>query len=425
MNTVALRAQQPSADLVTRRQLVFYLIFFAGGMPALIYQVVWQRVLTLYFGVDIYSTSITVATFMMGLGVGSLIGGRLADRVQNRGPYYAGLEALMGCIGFASIPAFSFVGQSLAGAPLATVVLVDFVLLLLPTTLMGMTLPIMCRIVIGRDENIGRHLSWLYGVNTFGAATGSLLSAYVLVGVLGLDGATYLAAALNLVLALVVYRLTTEARPTAVPAATMAPSPVATYADRDDVLDYRWVLAFSFLSGFTALGYEIVWYRVLSVILHGTVYVFGTILFFYLAGIALGSLWSRGRIDEGNCVDRFARCQLGISAYSFVIFAVIGYFSWVPPIRQIIAASFFTTFHPAPELLAGHVDVFSLYSLLDIGGMDAADSGRPDVFDGLRLRESHARGSPARRHAGRRRRQILLREHRGLDTWEVSPPDSC
>src|SRR4030095_15442795 len=102
MTTAAPRVRQPSADVVTRRHLVFYLIFFAGGMPALIYQVVWQRVLTLYFGVDIYSTSITVATFMMGLGVGSLIGGRVADRVANRGLYYAGLEALMGCIGLAS-----------------------------------------------------------------------------------------------------------------------------------------------------------------------------------------------------------------------------------------------------------------------------------------------------------------------------------
>ena len=116
MTTAALRTQQLSADLVRRRHLTFYLIFFAGGMPALIYQVVWQRLLTLYFGVDIYSTSITVATFMMGLGVGSLLGGRLADHVANRALCYAGLEALMGCLGFASIPVFSLIGRWLAGA---------------------------------------------------------------------------------------------------------------------------------------------------------------------------------------------------------------------------------------------------------------------------------------------------------------------
>src|SRR4029078_10251985 len=72
------------------RRLLFYLIFFAGGLPALIYQVTWQRVLTLYFGVYIYSTTVTVATFMLGLGLGSLAGGWLADRVARPALYYAG-----------------------------------------------------------------------------------------------------------------------------------------------------------------------------------------------------------------------------------------------------------------------------------------------------------------------------------------------
>ena len=153
MNTAALRAQQHPRISSPAGISSFYLIFFAGGMPALIYQVVWQRVLDALLRRRHLLDEHHRRHVHDGSGVGSLLGGRLADRVQNRGPYYAGLEALMGCIGFASIPAFSFVGQSLAGAPLATVVLVDFVLLLLPTTLMGMTLPIMCRIVIGKRRD--------------------------------------------------------------------------------------------------------------------------------------------------------------------------------------------------------------------------------------------------------------------------------
>jgi spermidine synthase len=385
MNAVPLGAERPSSDFHRRWQLTFYLIFFAAGMPALVYQVAWQRVLTLYFGVDIYSTSITVATFMLGLGFGSLLGGRLADRVKTPALYYAGIEALMGFVGFASVPVFSTTGELLAGGSLTTVILVDFALLLLPTTLMGMTLPLMCRIVIGNDAHIGRHLSWLYGVNTFGAAIGALLSSYGLIGFVGLDGATYVAASLNLILALIVYIVASRRSGAAteqIEAQIARSTSAADHIAGQDDLSYPSVLMFSFLSGFTALGYEIVWYRILGVLLHGTVYVFGTILFFFLAGIALGSLWARARIDEGRCVDRFVLCQLGISAYSFALFTLIGHFSGLPPIRHLIAASFFTSFHPAPELIAGNVDIYSLYSLFDIGLWAALILGAPTFLMG-------------------------------------------
>jgi spermidine synthase/MFS family permease len=359
---------------------LFYLIFFAGGLPALIYQVTWQRVLTLYFGVDIYSTTVTVATFMLGLGVGSLLGGWLADRVAKPALHYAGLEVLMGGFGLASLPMFAWIGQRFAGGSPAVVIVADFLLLLVPTTLMGMTLPLMSRVVIGSDSVIGRHLAWLYGVNTFGAALGALLSSYLLIGLFGLDGSTRLAASLNLLLAVVVYAVTASERrrrgtqppqPEGDPRPTSAP-----------VLGYRWVLAFSCLSGFIALGYEIVWYRVLGILLHGTVYVFGTVLFFFLAGIGTGSLLSRKHIDRGRCIDRFVLSQLGISAYAFVLFTILGHFSWLPVARQLIAASFFTTLHPSPELIAGSTDIFSLYSLVDIAGWAVLILGVPTVLMG-------------------------------------------
>ena len=80
---------------------------------------------------------------------------------------------------------FSWIGQRLAGGSPAVVIVADFLLLLVPTTLMGMTLPLMCRVVIGSDGVIGRRLAWLYGVNTFGAALGALLSSYLLIGLFG------------------------------------------------------------------------------------------------------------------------------------------------------------------------------------------------------------------------------------------------
>ena len=362
------------------RRVYFYLIFFAGGLPALIYQVTWQRVLTLYFGVDIYSTTVTVATFMLGLGVGSLCGGWIADRAARPTLYYASLEVLMGCFGFASLSMFSWIGQKLAGGSPAVVIAADFLLLLVPTTLMGMTLPLMSRVVVDSDSVIGRHLAWLYGLNTFGASLGALLSSYLLIGLFGLDGTTRLAASLNLLLAVVVYVVTaSEKRSRAISTPEQASSVRETPAP---ALEYRWVLIFSCLSGFIALGYEIVWYRVLGILLHGTVYVFGTVLFFVLAGIGTGSLLSLKRIDRGRCIDRFALSQLGISAYAFVLFTILGHFSWLPGVRQFIGASFFTTFHPSPELMAGSTDIFSLYSLLDIGGWAFLILGIPTMLMG-------------------------------------------
>ena len=387
--TLAPARTEVGAVRAGRRALLFYVVFFVGGMPALMYQVTWQRVLTLYFGVDIYSTSVTVATFLLGLGLGSLIGGWLADRTRRPVLHYAVIELLMGAFGFLSVPLFAAVGGWLGGSPLATVVVVDFALLLIPTTLMGMTLPLMCRVVIRSDATIGRHLSWLYGVNTLGAAAGALLSAYLLIGVLGLDGTTRLAAWLNAAAALLVCLAAAVNGPAALENgegawrdAPVRGTAATTQPPAERLLDYRTVLLFSFVSGFTALGYEIVWYRVLGILLHGTVYVFGTILFFYLAGMAAGSLLARRHIDRGNCIRRFVWCQFGIAAYVFAMFSILGHFSWVPGLRHVTAASFFTSFHPSPELVSGQLDVFALYSLLDLVFWSIAILGVPTVLMG-------------------------------------------
>jgi len=345
----------------------YYVIFFLAGLPALIYQVAWQRVLTLYFGVDLYSTSVTVSAFMLGLGFGSLFGGRLADRTKRPAVIYAGIELLIGCFGLASPWLFSFVGEAFAGSSLFTIIPVNFALLLLPATLMGITLPLMCRIVNVSPSDIGKHLSWLYGVNTMGAAFGALFAAYILLGILGIDGTSYLAAGVNFSLAiatLVIFRLSRRSDSVADDRQTSEVisevTPEVSYFSRYDLL------LLSFMSGFIGLGYEIAWYRVLGCILHGTVYVFGTILSIYLLGIAAGALASRKRVDQQGAAQRFALCQIAIALYTLFLFIVVGHFSWLPGLRHIIAASTYTTFHPAPELFSGEVSLSSLYSLLDI-----------------------------------------------------------
>jgi spermidine synthase len=350
------------------RTQLFYLLFFVAGAPALIYQTVWQRVLTLYFGVDIYSTSATVASVMLGLGLGALLGGRLADHSPRPVRLYVIAELLIGVFGALSLQLFSYVGSLLAGESLAIVIPVDFLLLLIPTLLMGMTLPLMCRIVTTTDDQIGKHLAWLYGLNTLGASAGALISSYLLCGLYGLDGTTRIAAGLNVLLAGGAFLLSRD-----VPAAentSLASQPVESSPTPPRTSNaggqYSFILAISFLSGFVALGYEILWYRVLSLLLHGTVYVFGTILSFYLLGIGLGSLYSRRHIQRDAPLLRFARSQVGIGLYGLLWFGLLTHLSWLPGLRHLIGASTFTTLHPAPELIVGKVSLVTLYSLLDI-----------------------------------------------------------
>jgi len=375
-----------------------YVVFFMAGAPALLYQTVWQRVLTLYFGVDIYSTSITVASVMLGLGIGSWLGGRLADRTPRPLVWYAWAEFFIGCFGAISLPLFGWVGSSLAGSPLAIVIPVDFLLLLVPTVLMGTTLPLMCRIVTAKDADIGRHLSRLYGLNTLGAACGALVSVYLLIGLYGLDRTTFIAAGLNLLLAaatgcLVLWSpqgaatgpkpVTTQlSEASSVPAMGFASVSNPVEAKLARPISLRFVLLLSFLSGFVALGYEIVWYRLLACILHGTVYVFGTILCFYLLGIGLGSLWARTRIDRPGPLRRFGLCQVGIAAYSLALFGLLEHASWLPGVRHLIAASTFTSFHPSPELISGKFTLASIYSMLDVFLWVGVVLGVPTVLMG-------------------------------------------
>lgn len=368
---------------------LFYAIFLLAGMPALVYQVVWQRVLTLYFGVDIYSTTVAVGAFMLGLGLGSLLGGRAADRLPRPALAYLACELSIGAFGIMSLPLFDRVGRTLAASPLAVIVPVKFGLLLAPALLMGMTLPLMCRIVADRSETIGDRLAVLYGANTLGAALGAFAASYWLIGVWGLDGAAYIAAAMNLLVAAMVLAATllaaASARGGANPVQTGEAGGQRTARLKADVgtkptdraWPRGWLGGLSFLSGFVGLGLEIVWYRLLACILHGTVYVFGTILCVYLLGIACGSLAARRRIDSPDAVGRFARSQLAIAAYSLLFFGVIGYASWLPGLRHVIAASSYTGFHPMPDLIEGELSMVNVYSLVDIVFWTVAMIGLP------------------------------------------------
>ncbi len=174
------------------------LLFMVSGTSALIYQVCWQRLLFEGFGVDIESVTIVVSTFMLGLGLGALAGGEIADRLPGRVILmFAMIEFATAAFGVCSPYLIRAVSAATVNGSLATIAAVNFGLLLIPTTLMGATLPILVTHVVRRHENLGVSVGVLYFANTLGAAVGAGFTGFVALYHFGLTSTIYIAAALN------------------------------------------------------------------------------------------------------------------------------------------------------------------------------------------------------------------------------------
>jgi spermidine synthase len=281
---------------------IAYLAFFASGFAALLYQTVWQRMLTFFGGADIFSITITVAAFMAGLGCGSLVGGTFADRLGQRARLlaFAGAELAVALFAVASTAVFYDVLYRRLGAfPISGVVLGTtlFAVLLWPTFFMGMSLPLLAR-ALAEEGSPGERVASLYGWNTLGAAIGSLITVWALFRAMDFEAALRIGAALNLACAAagVFLASRTEARSEArrsAPAVAVAPGVDATRADSPKSFSFRTWLFLYALSGFVALSLEILWFRVLGVLIKSSSFTFGSLLAVYLGGVGLGALLGR------------------------------------------------------------------------------------------------------------------------------------
>ena len=192
-----------------RLPATLYLAFFLSGSAAIIYQLIWQRVLSGVYGTNVESVTTVVAAFMAGLGLGSLAGGWLADRSRVAPPTaFALIELAIGLFGWASVPLFREIGARTVHVNPALVWLIIGALLVVPTMLMGATLPILsqgARAATGGQTPIGQAVGRLYAVNTLGAAVGSVVTVLVIAGLFGQRGSAQCAAAFNLASAALVW----------------------------------------------------------------------------------------------------------------------------------------------------------------------------------------------------------------------------
>lgn len=272
-------------------------LFFLSGAAALIYQVVWQRILSLSAGVGVRSMAIVVSAFMLGLGLGSEMGGRLANRLspQSALKMFAAAEALLCIIGGTSpLLFYDFLYHQLSPSmtDLARVALVQFAALLPPTLLMGASLPLLVRATVLSSEEAPRRVTRLFAVNVLGSALGAVATPWLLLRWGSMSTAALVAALLNgLVslgaLALCRRRGSQTGQPTAFSQSETRPGISTSAASRPAVGFWAFLFA---VSGFVALGLEMVWFRIIDVTLKGTAFTFGTVLGLYLFGLALGAL---------------------------------------------------------------------------------------------------------------------------------------
>jgi MFS family permease len=201
--------QQEVEAVVTERkvnQSLLLGVFFISGASALIYQVAWQRLLFAAFGVDIESITIVVSTFMLGLGCGALFGGQLADRFGERViELFAVCEVGIGLFGVLSPTLIPTVGGYFMQSSLPLIAVVNFLLILIPASFMGATLPMLVAYLFRSNSNVGVSIGTLYLSNTLGASLGAVATGVVLFLFLTLNQAIYLAAVGNFLVASLIY----------------------------------------------------------------------------------------------------------------------------------------------------------------------------------------------------------------------------
>ncbi len=313
------------------RSFLFVLSFFLlSGFAALLYQTAWMREFSFVFGTSELAIATVLAAYMGGLSLGAAIAGRLAHRVSRPVLVYGLLEGGIGLSALMipkAIAASTFLSALLFGqadGPPASsglglalfYVSCSFLILLVPTAMMGATLPLLTRYAVRRDEELGRRVGALYAINTLGAILGTLVAGFVLLPRLGLSQTLLVGVVTNfIVFALAAVLARSHPRlPRQESVAERSKARAWIRADR--------ILPLILLSGVTSFAYEVLWTRLFNQVLGGTVYAFSTMLASFLTGLTLGSaLAARFATTRERAVIGFACSQLAIAVSVLLAFA--------------------------------------------------------------------------------------------------------
>jgi len=329
---VLTRAFKPELVLV-------WILFLLSGSCGLIYEVLWCRHLGLMFGNTSHSLSAVLTAFMGGLALGSFISGRLCHKIRRPLLVYGVLEVLIGVycallplvftnpalIGFYR----SLYGEAGSGSlPIARFV-ISFVLLLIPTTFMGATLPLLTHFLVRSRSGLGRTVGALYAINSLGAVLGALAAGFFLLPVIGKSGSNWLAVAFNLILGALAIGFGFRA---SVPVDDINAKPPPESRDSAgrslhvSPLALRLTMLTFGITGFAAMATQIGWTRAISLGTGSSTYAFSLIVGVFILGLSSGGWWgSRVAPRTPDPLALLAKLLMLVGLFSFIVSVVLGY----------------------------------------------------------------------------------------------------
>jgi spermidine synthase len=336
----AVVAASPKSARVTplSPRRVIWGLFLLSGCAGLIYEVVWTRELVFVFGGTTYAVTTILVAFMSGLGLGSYVAGRLSHRFRQPGRVYGSLEIAIGLYALlvpillhAAEPVYRALYPHVTQTPwmlTAARFCIGFVIVVVPTTFMGATLPILVRYVVNVGQGFGRAVGLLYGINTLGATIGTAAGGFWLIPAFGLTAATRVAASINLLVGLAAITLLRQpdAPPRPQPAEKTRRDPKGPQLSVVMTPPLRTVILATFaISGFAAMVYQIAWTRVLVMSLGSSTYSFTCILTAFIGGLAIGSLVIARWVDRWrNPALVFGALEMAIGLAAVLIVPIYG-----------------------------------------------------------------------------------------------------
>ena len=321
----------PTTASLTSRVRLLCVLFFFSGFPALIYQLTWQRSLFRIFGVNTESVTIVVTAFMLGLGLGSLAGGWISKRRNVRALLLLGvIELLTAAFGLVSLAIFEQVGHLVADLPLVAMAAINLLLVLVPTLLMGATLPILVSYLAKNSGQIGSAVGTLYFVNTLGAGAACLACATDHLSIFrhacrGLDRRRHQHRR----------RHRRHRRPPHEPRCDGdVASPIRPKRRRDPLLAMPFVTVVAVLGGFISLSYEIFLFRTISFATGSSSLAFALTLAAFLVGIAVGARIAAQACDELSPAQAMRKAATGLiwaNVFGAAFLPLMAQLAWIGP----------------------------------------------------------------------------------------------
>jgi spermidine synthase len=321
--------------------------FFLSGLTGLIYEILWTRMIVKIIGAAPFAVSIVLTVFMGGLGLGAYLAGGIIDRHKTRPVnlvrFYGCLELIIGAYGLI-IPAL------LAGAkPLYSLLynqlfsnfivyhLLSFVgcavILSVPVICMGATLPVLCQFYVSKLSHLGTHTGRLYGLNTVGAALGALLCGFWLINLLGMWGTLIFAMLINIFIGLscIIVSGTQRVKSTTDSLESACPQKQTSgnFCEEESSTQYRrdanGALVVFMISGFCAMAYEVIWTKLLGLLVGPTTYSFTIVLVAFIIGLALGSMFFGWLADKARRVIWLLLfTQVGAALFVLAVSQIMG-----------------------------------------------------------------------------------------------------